>query len=305
MDDSSIVLVTGANSGLGKAACIAFARLGWHVIMLCRDKKRGEESLGEVRVQSGNRRVELMLCDLSSIKSIESFAEEFLRKYVRLDVLVNNAGTLKSCRCETQDGIELQFGVNHLGAFILTHRLLPLLTRSAPSRVINVSSVAHRWGHIHFNDINITKRYTALSGYAQSKLAALLCMYERAQRLSGTGVTINALDPGIVGTDIVRNRETGRGALLSKLHKLFFKTPEKAAEMIVKLAASPEYAGVSGKYFARGKAVRSSKRSYDKQAAKAVWKLTEQMAGLCPADGDAGGGKAESIVVRTDNGVGM
>lgn len=282
MVKSSIVLVTGANSGLGKAACIELARMGCHVVMLCRDKRRGAEALGEIRAKSAGR-VELMLCDLASMKCIDAFAEEFTERYARLDALLNNAGTLSASRHETADGCELHFGVNHLGSFLLTQRLLPLLKSSAPSRILNISSVAHRWGRIRFGDINIKKRYTALTGYSQSKLAALLCMYELAERLHGTGVSINALDPGIVGTDIVLNRENGHGSFLAKCHKLLFRSPESVAQTIAALAASPEYEGVSGKYFVRGKAVASSHRSHDAYARKRVWELSERMTGLCAA----------------------
>lgn len=306
MKKSSIVLVTGANSGLGKAACIALARMGCHVVMLCRDKRRGGEALGEIRAQSGSRNIELMLCDLASIESIEAFAEEFTERYSKLDALINNAGTLVSGRHETMNGYELQFGVNHLGSFLLTQRLLPLLKASAPSRIINISSVAHRWGRVHFNDINLKRRYTALTGYSQSKLAALLCMYELSERLRGTGVAINALDPGIVGTDIVLNRENGRGAFIAKCHKLFFKPPEPVAQTIAGLATSPEYEGVSGKYFARGKAVPSSRRSYDKEAGKRVWKMSERMTGLNAAKESSVASEAEEIVIGPDEtGVGM
>jgi NAD(P)-dependent dehydrogenase (short-subunit alcohol dehydrogenase family) len=300
MKHSSIVLVTGANSGLGKAACIELARMGCHVVMLCRDKKRGGEALGEIRAKSGGGNVELMLCDLASFKCIETFAEEFMERYARLDALINNAGTLNSTRHETADGYELHFGVNHLGSFLLTQRLLPLLKSSAPSRIINISSVAHKWGRIHFDDINITKRYHALKGYSQSKLAALLCMYELAGRLAGTGVTINALDPGIVGTNIVLNRENGHGFFLSKCHKLLFKTPEAVAKTIAGLAMSPEYSGVTGKYFVHGKAVRSSKRSYDRDAARRVWKMSERMTGLSAAREKSVAGDTEEIIVGPD-----
>jgi NAD(P)-dependent dehydrogenase (short-subunit alcohol dehydrogenase family) len=301
MDNNSIVLVTGANSGLGKEACLQFARLGCHLVMLCRDEKRGRDAQGDIKAQSGNGNIDLVLCDLSSIKCIEAFADEFRKKYSRLDVLINNAGALKSARCETKDGFELHFGVNHLGSFLLTQRLLPLLKASASSRIINVSSVAHRWGRIHFNDINITHGYTALTGYSQSKLAALLCMYELAERLKDTGVTINALDPGVVGTNIIVNRETGFGTFIAKLFKLFFKSPEEAAEMIVRLASSPEYEGVSGKYFARGKAVASSRRSYDANERKRVWELSEQMTALSPPDETIGG----EMDVTQDEGTGV
>ena len=280
MDKSSIVLVTGANSGIGKAAAIALGRLGANVVMLCRDKGRGEEALHDIKKKTNNDKIELMLCDLSSFKSINSFCDEFLKKYKRLDVLINNAGTLKQVRRETEDGYELSFGVNYLAVFLLTSRLLPLLKAGAPSRIVNVSSFGHRWGKIHFNDINITKHYTALKAYSQSKLAEVMFTYSLAESLKGAGVTVNAADPGIVGTNIVVNRETGFGTLASKLQKLFFKSPEKGAETAVWLASSPDVEGVTGQFFARKRAIRSSRRSYDNNAAKRLWQLSRMMVGL-------------------------
>jgi NAD(P)-dependent dehydrogenase (short-subunit alcohol dehydrogenase family) len=228
-----------------------------------------------------------MLCDLSSLKSVNSFCDVFLEKYKRLDVLINNAGTLKSARRETDEGFELTFGVNYLAPFLLTQRLMPLLQSSAPSRIINVSSTAHRWGRIHFDDINTTNCYSALKCYSQSKLAGVMFTYALAERLFGTGVTVNAADPGIVGTDIVVNRETGFGTFFSKCHKLLFKSPEKGAETIIYLASSPDVESVTGKFFVNRKAVPSCRRSYDKEAAKRLWELSEQMTGLSGGDIDA------------------
>jgi NAD(P)-dependent dehydrogenase (short-subunit alcohol dehydrogenase family) len=286
MNKNGIALVTGANSGIGKAAATALARQGIRVVMLCRNKQRGEEALSDIKRQSGSGSVELMLCDLGSIESINTFCDEFLKTHDRLDVLINNAGTLKQARRETMDGYELTFGVNYLGAFLLTNRLLPLLKKSAPSRIVNVSSCAHRWGKIHFNDINIAKRYTALKAYSQSKLAGIMFTYALAEDLADTGVAVNAVDPGIVGTDIVVNRETGYGKLAAKAQKLLFKSPEKGAETAVWLAASPDAEGVTGKFFLRKKAVASSKRSYNKKVWERLWLLSERMAGLAAEDAE-------------------
>lgn len=283
MDKGSVVLVTGANSGIGKAAAAGLASLGANVVMLCRDCGRGEKALYDIRSQSGGS-VELMLCDLSSLKSVNSFCDEFLQKYDRLDALINNAGALNSVRRQTEDGFEMTLCVNYLAPFLLTQRLLPLLQSSAPSRIINVSSTAHRWGKIRFSDINVTKCYTSLKAYSQSKLAGLLFTYSLAKRLCGTGVSVNAVDPGIVGTDIVINRETGFGTLVSKAQKLLFKSPEKGSETIVWLASSPEAESITGKFFVNNKAKSSCKRSYDADAAKRLWGLSERMTGLSGGD---------------------
>jgi NAD(P)-dependent dehydrogenase (short-subunit alcohol dehydrogenase family) len=280
MDKNSVAVVTGANSGMGKATSIELARIGARVVMLCRSKARGEEALSEVRALSGNNSVELMLCDLGSQKSIEGFCGEFKKKYNRLDVLVNNAGVILPGRHQTADGYELQFGVNHLGHFLLTNRLLDLLIASAPSRIVNVSSGAHKAGRIHFEDVNLKKNYTLFRAYSQSKLANILFTYELAERLKGTGVTANCLHPGAVATSMGINRDTGFGTLITGILKPFFQTSEQGAETAIYLATSSEVEGVTGKYFYRRKPVPSSKRSYDKAHAKKLWDLSEKLTGL-------------------------
>lgn len=282
MNNNAVVLVTGANSGLGKAASLALAEQGARVIMLCRDAGRGEKALEEIRRKAANADIELAVCDLASFDSIEAFSERFLKTHSRLDVLINNAGVLKPRREETKDGFERHFGVNHLGHFLLTNRLLPLLLKSAKARIVVVSSSAHRSGRICFDDLNLTRGYNVWRGYSQSKLANVLFTYELARRLSGTGVTVNCLDPGIVGTDIVVNRETGFGVILARLHKLLFMTPEKGAETIVYLALSPEVEDVTGGFFIRKKAVHSCPRSYDEDAALRLWNISERLTGLKP-----------------------
>jgi len=278
------MLVTGANSGIGKAAALALAKEGAKVVMLCRDPGRGEKALAEVRAQSANESVELEICDLASLESVERFCGRFVETYPRLDVLLNNAGVLCARRKETKDGFELHFGVNHLGAFLLTNRLLPLLKKSAPSRIVVVSSSAHRSGRICFDDINLTRGYNVWRGYSQSKLANVLFTYELARRLRGTGVTANCLDPGIVGTDIMINRATGFGKLLSRIQKLLFMSPEEGARTSVYLASSPEAEGVTGCFFARERRVPSCPRSYDENAALRLWELSERLTGLRPSE---------------------
>jgi len=222
MDNNSVVIVTGANSGMGKAISIEIAKTGATVVMLCRSKIRGESALMEVQTLSGNNAVKLMLCDLGSRKSIEDFCSEFKRRYQRLDVLVNNAGVILPGRHETIDGNELQFGVNHLGHFLLTNLLLDILIASAPARIVNVTSGAHKIGKIHFEDINLQKKYTLWRAYGQSKLAIILFTYELADRLKDTGVTVNCLHPGAVATNMGINRDTKFGTLITRMLKPFF-----------------------------------------------------------------------------------
>lgn len=280
MDKNSVAVVTGANSGMGKAISTELARTGAVVVMLCRSKERGEAALKEVKELSGSSNVELMTCDLGSIKSIENFCMEFKKKYNRLNALVNNAGVILPGWHQTAEGYELQFGVNHLGHFLLTNRLLELLITSAPSRIVNVASGAHKIGKIHFDDVNLKKNYTLWRAYAQSKLANILFTYELAERLKGTEVTANCLHPGAVATSMGVNRDTGFGTFITGMLKPFFQTAEQGAETTIYLATSKEVEGITGKYFYRKRPITSSKVSYDKVVSKRLWELSEEMTGL-------------------------
>lgn len=280
MDKNSVAVVTGANSGMGKATSIALAKTGATVVMLCRSRLRGEEALQEVRTISGNNSVDMLICDLGSFDSIENCCSELKSKYKRLDVLVNNAGVILPGYYRTADGYELQFGVNHLGHFLLTNRLLELIISSAPARIINVASGAHKAGKIYFDDINLEKNYTFWKAYGQSKLANVLFTYELAERLKGSGVTVNCLHPGAVASRMGINRDTGFGSFITGLLKPFFQTTEEGAATAIYLATSPEVEGVTGKYFYRKKAIQSSKASYDKELAKKLWDLSEELTGI-------------------------
>lgn len=274
---SKVIAVTGANSGMGKAASAELAKRGATVIMLCRCKNRGEEALNEVRAISGNDSVELMICDLGSLSSIKEFCSDFKSKFNRLDVLINNAGVILPGYHETADGYELHFGVNHLGHFLLTSQLSDILTASAPARVINVSSGMHKIGKIYLDDINLKQNYTFWRAYAQSKLANVLFTYELAERMKGRGVKANCLHPGGVATNMGINRETGFGTFITRRLKPLFQTPEQGAETSVYLAVSPNVEGVTGKYFYRKNPMPSSNRSYDRDLSKKLWDLSEEM----------------------------
>jgi NAD(P)-dependent dehydrogenase (short-subunit alcohol dehydrogenase family) len=280
MDKNSVVIVTGANSGMGRAISTELAGTGAAVVMLCRSRQRGEEALAEVRRSSGNHAAELMLCDLGSRKSILDFCSMFRDRYHRLDVLVNNAGVVLPGRHETTDGFELQFGVNHLGPFLLTGLLIDLLIASAPARIVNVASGAHKIGKIHFEDVNLKKNYRVWRAYAQSKLANIMFTYELAERLKNRGVTVNCLHPGAVATNMGVNRDTGFGKMITGLLRPFFQSPEQGAQTAIYLSMSEEVAAVSGKYFIKKEFVPSSRRSYDMDTAKKLWKLSEDMTGF-------------------------
>ncbi|MDP4089907.1 MAG: SDR family oxidoreductase [Bacillota bacterium] len=280
MNKGDIVLITGGSAGMGKAAAVLLAKHGAHVVILCRNKERGEKALEDIRKETGSSEVDMMLCNLGSLESIRGFAEEFKRKYGRLNVLVNNAGVIIPGRHETVDGFELQFGVNHLGHFLLTNLLLDALKAGAPSRIVVVASGAHKQGKIHLDDLNLTGNYNLVRAYCQSKLANVLFTYELAERLKGYGITANCLHPGAVATQMGINRSTGFGTFITRLLKPFFLTPEQGAATSVYLAASEEVQGVSGKYFAKCRAIQSSRLSYDKELAKRLWNISEKMTGF-------------------------
>lgn len=269
-------LITGANSGIGKVTARAIAEMGARVTIVCRNRERGEPALEEIRRESGNHSVELMICDFSSQSQIRRLAEEFKSKHDRLDILVNNAGLMMNKRALTEDGLETTFAVNHLGYFLLTNLLLDLIKRSAPARIVNVASLAHRGGHINFDDLQSEREFRTMPVYRQSKLANILFTYELARRLEGTAVTVNCLHPGIIGTDIARRFPWIIRAAL----KLFFTGVEKGAETSIYLATSPEVKNTTGKYFDNKAETQTSRESYDEETARKLWEVSEQLTGL-------------------------
>lgn len=274
-----VCVITGANSGIGKATAIGLAKLGATVVMVCRDPSKGEEALTEIKAKTRNKLVALMLADLSSQKSIQQLAKDFKNKYEHLHVLVNNAGVFLTKRSLTVDGIETTFAVNHLTYFMLTNLLLDRLKSSAPARIVNVSSRAHLSGHINFDDLQGEKRYSGFQAYNQSKLANILFTYELARRLKGTGVTANCLHPGAVATNLVRSN-SGIFGLIWKLFMPFMLSPEKGAKTCIYLASSPQVEDITGKYFVKGTVTVSSKESYDESIAQRLWQVSAELTKL-------------------------
>ncbi|MCL6601434.1 MAG: SDR family oxidoreductase [Paenibacillus sp.] len=275
-----IVLVTGANSGMGLATTVELARRGATVIMACRSAQRGEEALSKARQQSGSQDIELMRCDLASLDSIRSFAQEFIAKYPVLDVLINNAGVVSTKRQLTADGFEMDLGVNHLGHFLLTNLLLDPLKRSEQGRIVVVASGAYKIGALHYNNPTLSRSYNPAKAYARSKLANILFTKELATRLKGTGVTVNCVHPGAVGTNIGVNRETGFGQGVLKMLSLFFLTPEKGADTAIYLASAPELVEVTGQYFYRRQIKSLSARAENMQEARRLWEWSEEQVGM-------------------------
>jgi NAD(P)-dependent dehydrogenase (short-subunit alcohol dehydrogenase family) len=278
-----VCLVTGANSGIGKATAIELARQGASVVMVCRDRSRGEAAQAEIQARSGSKQVDLLLADLSSQEEIHRLASEFQAKYDRLHVLVNNAGVVNSKRKLTIDGLELTFALNHLGYFLLTNLLLAEIKASGTperkARIVNVSSEAQAAGVINFGDLQLEKNYGELRAYAQSKLANILFTYELARRLKGTNVTANVLHPGVVRTNFAGD-STGLFGILIKLGRVFEISAEKGARTPVYLASSPEVEGISGQYFSNKKPRKSSRISYDQTAQELLWHESARLTGL-------------------------
>jgi NAD(P)-dependent dehydrogenase (short-subunit alcohol dehydrogenase family) len=274
-----IVMITGTNSGIGKAASLALAKMGATVVMVARNAERGEKARSEIIIESQNDLVDLLLADLSSLESVRQLAIEFQKKYSKLHVLINNAGLFNQRRHVTTDGYENTFATNYLAPFLLTNLQLNLLKTSAPSRIINVSSVGHYNGHINFDDLNLEKEYGGWKAYGQSKLALVLFTHELAKKLQGTGVTVNSVHPGTVATNIW-TRPLGPAGFIMALPKLFMTSPERGAETIVYLASSPAANGLNGEYLEKLTVKKSSDESYNEEIAQRLWDVSAKLTHL-------------------------
>ena len=275
-----ICMITGANSGIGKATALGLAQMGATVVLVSRDRARGEEAQNEIRAKSGNDAIDLLLGDLSSQQSIRQLAEDFKQRYTRLHVLINNAGTFALTRRETVDGLEMTFAVNVLAPFLLTNLLLDVIKASAPARIVNVSSDSQEANYLKLDDLQVEKHYRPMRVYSQSKLAVVLFTYELARRLEGTGVTANCLHPGFVATNIAQRDLPLPARLATKLIFRFGTSPEKGAKTSLYLATSPDVEGVTGKYFEKSVPRKSAPLSYDVSLQQQLWKACAQLTGL-------------------------
>ncbi len=271
---NKVAVVTGANSGMGLATARALLDEGATVIMLCRSEKRGKEAYGKLTAD-GNSRTYLILCDLGDFDSVRSFAKQVKERFDRIDILVNNAGFISLDRQETKEGLEKQFGINHIGHFLLTTELLDLMGEGA--RIVNVASGAHKTGKIHFDDINLTKGFNVFKAYSQSKLANVLFTRELARRVAGREITVNCCHPGAVATNIGIDRETGFGKAVTGMLKPFFQTPEEGARTAIFLATDESVKDISGEYFYKCRPARSSKRSKDAALAAKLYEFSEAL----------------------------
>jgi NAD(P)-dependent dehydrogenase (short-subunit alcohol dehydrogenase family) len=279
-----VCLVTGANRGIGRATAAALARLGATVVMLARDARLAAAAREAVARESGNERVSVVPADLASFSSIRAAAGEVAARFEAVHVLVNNAGVNLARRQVSADGVELTLAVNHLAPFLLTHELLPLLRRGAAdggARVVTVTSEFERFGRVAFGNLQGERRYVGLLAYTQSKLANVLFTYELAARLAGTGVTANCVYPGLVATDLMRDRLLFRAPWLRALWGRVLLSPEAGAKASVYAASAPEVRGATGRCFdRRGREVRTSRRSYEAAARERLWRVSEELTGV-------------------------
>ena len=268
-------VVTGANSGMGLATVKALSDAGAAVIMLCRSRERGQNALDKLKEEKPGRKLDLILCDLGDYSSIRDFAYTVRKKYGHVDILINNAGFISLDRQETKEGVEKQFGINHLGHFLLTMELLDCMDEGG--RIVVVASGAHKTGRIHFDDINLTKGFNVIKAYSQSKLANVLFTRELARRLKDRKITVNCCHPGAVATNMGINRETGFGRTITRMLKPFFQTPEEGARTAVFLASDDSVKDITGEYFYKCRTAESSKQSKDPELAKRLFSLSGKM----------------------------
>jgi retinol dehydrogenase 14 len=279
LHDKTIV-VTGATNGIGFHASIALASRGARVVMVGRDAARTEAAVADVVARTGSREVSSLVGDFSVQADIRRLADSFRARHERLDVLVNNAGQVNKSRRVTVDGIELTFAVNHLGYFLLTNLLCDLLVRSAPARIVTVSSIAHRDGTLDFDDLGFARGgYSIMRAYSRSKLANVLFAAEVVRRLAGTGVTSNSLHPGAVNTRIWSGAPLWARLPIQIFMRPFFLSPARGASYIVDLATRPDLAGVTGKHFEQGVMRDPAPLAQDPALAARLWEASAALVG--------------------------
>lgn len=263
------ILITGANDGIGRQTALEIAKSGHKVIIHARNSEKAVKAADEIKNESGNENIDFVTADLSELQQITKMAEDFKSRFGRLDVLINNAGVYMHNPEFNSEGVEMTLAINHLSYFALTLYLLDLLEKSTPSRIINVSSVAHRRGKIDFEDLNNEKDFDGYKAYAASKLANILFTNQLAEALKDKNITVNSLHPGVIGTKLLKK---GFGISGSSL--------EAGAKTSVYLALSDKVRGVTGKYFDNCKEAATSKDAQNKDLALKLWKVSEELCGI-------------------------
>ncbi len=275
------VVLTGATSGIGRATAVALAEMGPRMILLGRNPERCEETLGEIKTRTGRSDMELIRCDLASLAGIREAADAIVRASDRIDILINNAGVTMTRRSVTPDGFETTFAVNHLAYFALTAHLLPTLLRSAPARIVNVASDAHRFvSGIDLDDLQSERGFSALRVYGESKTCNIHFTRELARRLEGTGITVNALHPGGIRSNLGGGDSGPMLGAVRSVVNLFLKSPDEGARTPVFLATDPSVAGSTGGYYAKCRAVEPKAHAMDDAVAARLWQISEKLCGI-------------------------
>jgi retinol dehydrogenase-12 len=275
--NGKICLITGSTAGIGKITATALAAQGAEVIITGRNRQKTEQTVQQIKSDTGSETVQYLLADFSDLQQVRELARLFNERYPRLDVLVNNAGAFFNTRRETSYGVEMTFLINHLAPFLLTNLLLKTIQDGRSARIVNVASDAHQYDTMNFDDLSFKKGYIGMKAYARSKLANILFTYELARRLENSGVTVNALHPGHVATDIWKTNFSFVGPALKWIMGVFALTPEQGADNTIFLASSPLVTGITGKYFVKREPVPSAPISYDEKMAKRLWDLCESL----------------------------
>lgn len=269
-------IITGATSGIGRVTALAIAREGARLVLPVRNIEKGKALKDEIEKETGNASVEIMHCNLASLDSVRQFAEDFRKKFDSLHLLVNNAGLWEAKRKESDDGIEMNFAVNHLAPFLMTNLLLDIIKKSAPARIISVASTAHKYGKMRFNDLEGKKSWGSMQSYAQSKLANILFTRRLAKELDGSGVTANCLHPGVVNTQLFSKLP----GFIQKVSSFFMITPEKGAQTSIYLATSPDVENITGEYFDKRKIAKTTAHARDMQVADTLWEVSKEYCGM-------------------------
>jgi NAD(P)-dependent dehydrogenase (short-subunit alcohol dehydrogenase family) len=272
------IIVTGANSGIGKAAALQLAQAGHHVVAVCRDEAKGRAAVEEIRAAAPGAQVDLVLGDLSTVASTRELAERLLAACPRIHVLVNNAGVWMTQRKLNADGLELTFMVNHLAPFMLTLLLLERLKASAPARIVNVNAGLYANGEVDLDNLPAGENFNRFKTYMHSKLCNVYFTTELARRLEGSGVTVNALHPGVIRTNLGDSR--GPLGLVLRVVKRLWKSPEKGAKPVVRLAIGEDVEGVSGRYYNEFEEIPVADNAKDPETSEKLWNLSLDLCGV-------------------------
>lgn len=275
------ILITGANSGIGKATAISLAKKGATIYMVCRSGKRALEAKNEIIKKTQNPNIHIFLCDLSSMGSIQEYGEKLRESVSHLDVVINNAGAMFGSRMESIDGLEMTFALNHIGYFLNTHYCLDLLRKGEMKRIVNVASIGHKTaGKLDFSDLQSKKgTYRQFVVYGRSKLYNIYFNTILAEKIEHEGITVNCLHPGVVSTNFGQSANWYMKLALP-LGRKFMISPQKGCFASVYLASSPEVKGVTGKYFDKKKIIKPSKDARNKVYAQQIWDQTQQICGI-------------------------